>query len=83
MTLYKVTINRKIAEEWRGRFEASEGVPIVAGSYLFDADQVAGLKALLISDIDNYLNGFGDKAEWRDLALAAQRQLTKLNKVTI
>ena len=82
MTLYKVTINRKMAEEWRDRFDASEGVPIVAGSYLLDAAQVEGLKALLISDLDNYLNGFGDKAEWRDLALAAQRQLTKLNKAT-
>lgn len=82
MTLYKVTINRKMAQEWRDRDLGLTGTPIAAGSYLLDADQVAGLKALLEGDIDNYLNGFGDPAEWRDLALAAQRQLTKLNKQT-
>ena len=75
---YKVTINRKMAEEWASRFDADQDIPITAGTHYLTPDQIRELIKFIESDVVEY--NFNGVAEYADLISASKRQIAKLEK---
>lgn len=75
---YKVTINRKMAEEWASRFDRGQGIPVTAGTHYLTPAEMQSLIRFMHTEIDEYM--FNDATEYADLIAATKRQIAKVEK---
>lgn len=75
---YKVTINRKMAEEWASRFDRGQGIPTTAGTHYLTPADMQSLIRFMHTEIAEYM--FNDATEYADLIAATKRQIAKVEK---
>ncbi len=73
---YPVRINRKMAEDWKDRFDGQEDIPTTPGIHLMTRKEIVSLIAFLQTEISDFRD-YG-ATEWADMIAAAERQRDRL-----